>query len=521
MHLRIALPLALSTTAAAQPPSPIVTPRTAPRAEYVLVSGVTGTLPSNRHWSPAVSHGDTMYVFGGRTGEGGGGTRRNDLYSFDATTLTWTQHNADGDANAPSQRFRNAAAWDPVRDVLVIFGGEDAAGTTLNDTWEWDAATNTWTDVTALVSTPPSARRFSAMAWDPITQGMILHGGQDASGARDDTWGYFGPAGGGWAQFTPPTSPGLRANHSLVTRFDRGDIFLCAGHDVGATPNRIHYTDAWRWNPLTLDWEQIVTSTNAVNASMAGNQAVYDPIRQRVVLTGGQGISTNAAATGGAYGTEYGGSPTNWTSEFDCITNEWKLYGATTFGASDSVIGRASRYYTGFLNGKVYKWGGQNPAGGNESSVKEYQANPIADSTPIGAGCDNSLTFPVTLAPRAIQAGSGTTPSRPWLGSAYEFTTDGLVAGSLSATLVGFTTAPAPIPLNLVFPASNPCDLLIDAAVATIPLTIVGGSADAALSLGDDTALLTLTVNLQTVQVEGALTWVSASNMLQLQIGVN
>ena len=99
--------LALCASAAAQLPTPNPLPRVKPRAEWVATTGVTGTVPANRHWSQAAGNDTSLFVFGGRTGTSGSGSKRNDLFEFDATTLAWTQHNADGDPNAPLQRYRN------------------------------------------------------------------------------------------------------------------------------------------------------------------------------------------------------------------------------------------------------------------------------------------------------------------------------------------------------------------------------------------------------------------------------
>lgn len=497
------LALLSTSTLAAQIPAPAPTPRVVPRAEWIVTAGVSGSIPANRHWSPAVEAGDKMYVFGGRTGTTGSGSKRNDLHEFDATTLTWTTMNVDGAPGAPTQRYRNVAAWDQSGGKLVMFGGEDSAGGLLGDTWEWDPNTNVWTETTPAAPNPgtntPSARRFAAMAYDPVTTGLILFGGTDASGsALDDTWLYIA---GSWAPLVPATIPPARANHSMVTRADFGDVFLCAGNDLITGGGRTHHLDTWRWNGG--DWVQIVPTTAAVPHGHAGNQAVYDSLRQRVVLQGGQGISTNSANTGGAYGTAYGGSPSGWTSEFDCVSNEWKLYGDASALTADPVIGRASRYYPAFLAGKVYLWGGQNPAGVGASltEVKEYQANPIAAATSFGAGC-NSMTMTASTA--------------PWAGRTFELSVNGLQAGSLVGGFFGFVPHAAPIPLTPVpFPG---CATLLIQEVATFPLTNVGGVATFALPISDDPGVLGLSPYFHAVQVEAGFN-LSSSNALQLTLG--
>lgn len=477
--LTIAAALLSSGALLAQLPAPNPQPRTAPRPAYAGITTM-GTTPANRHWSPAASNGTSMFVFGGRTGTGNG-AKRNDLHEFDAATLTWTEHNPDGDPNAPTARFRNGLSWESTRSRLVVFGGEDDQGNILGDTWEWDPLTNTWAN--ANPGTAPSARRFSSMTQDPGTGGILLFGGWDANGTPlNDTWLYIG---GTWVQLSPATSPPARGHHTLVTRSDFGDVFLCAGHD-GLATGRTHFLDTWRWDSAGGTWVQITPSTTAIPHGHAGNWAVYDPTRQRVVLTGGQGISTASGNTGGAYGTAYGGSPSSWTSEFDCVTNEWILYGPAAFSTADPVIGRASRYYTAFLGDRIYKWGGQNPSGTGRplTEMKEYVATPPASTASFGMGCSGLAL---------------TADNDPWLGRTFESTVSGLAPGSLVWGITGFTLMTTP--LASLNPAGGAgCDLLM-VVDGTFFLLNVGGAADFDLPLPNNLAFAGAQMHLQAIQV--------------------
>jgi hypothetical protein len=65
-------------------------------------------------------------------------------------------------------------AYDDATGTVVLFGGETAAGTYLNDTWTWDGTT--WTEQFPAVR--PSAR-VTAMTYDSLTQTVVLFGGAD------------------------------------------------------------------------------------------------------------------------------------------------------------------------------------------------------------------------------------------------------------------------------------------------------------------------------------------------------
>jgi hypothetical protein len=72
---------------------------------------------------------------------------------------------------------------------VVLFGGFDGSSY-FNDTWVWgDHGVPTWTQ--NLPSTSPSARALSSMARDVLRGQLVLFGGADANGnLLNDTWVY-------------------------------------------------------------------------------------------------------------------------------------------------------------------------------------------------------------------------------------------------------------------------------------------------------------------------------------------
>ena len=133
---------------------------------------------------------------------------------------------------------------------------------------------------------------------------MLLFGGQtnDVSPPTytNETWELLG---GVWAQFSPANSPAPRAEHSLVTRDDEfHDVLLCGGLDnASAAPDQIRHLDVWKWTGadwILLSNYNVLTGTGGTwPASANGNQAVYDPLRKRVVVQGGNGIQVAANVT--------------------------------------------------------------------------------------------------------------------------------------------------------------------------------------------------------------------------------
>ncbi|MFN2607384.1 MAG: kelch repeat-containing protein, partial [Acidimicrobiales bacterium] len=84
----------------------------------------------------------------------------------------------------PSARAFAAAAYDPDKDRVVLFGGQTPKVS--DETWIWDGST--WRPPKGQPTVRPAARQGASMAFDG-TQ-LVLFGGADASGrpVTDGTW---------------------------------------------------------------------------------------------------------------------------------------------------------------------------------------------------------------------------------------------------------------------------------------------------------------------------------------------
>jgi hypothetical protein len=78
---------------------------------------------------------DRVMVFGGYVLANGSGSTVGDLGEWDPASGAWQQCPASGDA--PGPRMKAAFAYDPTRDVLVLYGGDPGSGSTTTDVWEW------------------------------------------------------------------------------------------------------------------------------------------------------------------------------------------------------------------------------------------------------------------------------------------------------------------------------------------------------------------------------------------------
>ncbi|MCA8952863.1 MAG: hypothetical protein KDE27_25360 [Planctomycetes bacterium] len=456
----LALPAIAQTT---------VHPLVAPRANYTVVAGSDTGAPSARMWGGSATDGTRLFVFGGRTSPAGaaGSVYFNGLYAFDTVTGSWTTLSPEGDPNAPANGFRQAMAYDPSGNRLVIVGGASAAGVfpAFGTTHVFDLATNTWSTIANPTpgTTGPQEHLDGKLAFDAASGSLVLFGGTIAAGATGrmgETWLLSGTT---WTPVTGLTAgvdrPSDRALHAMAARSaPYGDVVLVGGRD---TADAIQ-NDTWRWDGVTGTWSQITPINATVPVSWAsGNEVVYDALREVLVINNGPG-------TGIAPSNTTSGS-TGWVSEYDCVVNEWRAFGVntTTQGSSDPIVGNVQRFFSAFVAGKVLLWAGQNTntiGDADLTKVKEYQADPLASATPYGSGC-NGL---------ALAAGSN-----PWGGRTWSLTGSGF--GPTAVGALGISLAQTALPLPS--PGLSGCDLLIDTNLLLTAVLLLPSAGSASYSL--------------------------------------
>ena len=176
--------------------------------------------------------------------------------------------------NSPQLRHNYATAFDPVRGVMVLFGGSDAFGG-FPDTWEFDG--RDWRRITM---TGPSLRDDAAMAFDGTRNRVLLFGGRGPSAQPlNDTWEWNGAA---WLQLNPVNNPGPRHSAAMAYDVARNRVVLFGG--ASSLPGT-RFDDTWEWNGT--DWTQRAPSVRP--AERNGHAMTYRSDRQRVVLVAGDG----------------------------------------------------------------------------------------------------------------------------------------------------------------------------------------------------------------------------------------
>ncbi|MFL5318464.1 MAG: kelch repeat-containing protein [Myxococcaceae bacterium] len=266
----------------------------------------SGTPPTNRIdvsmvWAPDRS---AFIVFGGsQDALGTGGARFNNLFELKvnatAKTATWTPLTPTG--TPPSNRGAACAGYDTVRNRLILFGGEVSNATMIADVYEWDSATNAWSQPTN-VTNMPTARGFAACIWEPGVNRLLLYGGENgnplAGGAAYD------PVNAQWTTLNFATNAGPHTDAlGTYSEFYVGMIFF-----GGRTAASTYTNETW----LT----QLIGATPAANAGPDQTQP-----EGKTVLLDGLG-STDPYGLTLTY---------QWTQQSGPIVS---LSGANTAGAS-------------------------------------------------------------------------------------------------------------------------------------------------------------------------------------------
>jgi len=217
-------------------------------------------------------------VVGGRGKKVCGDCAASDFYKFDLTTAkgAWTQ--VCGNVTTPCQPSmmqEAAAVYDPVRDLIVMYGGLDG-GASSNNTWEYSPATNTWKKVCGgNTGCGPPALFGEGLVYDPTRDEILLFGGMGAGGTSNtETW-LYSPRTGKWKKANPDTHPPTQ-KFPVMDYVSKLRQVVLIGAEAGA---------AHTWTFDGSQWKDLGIRGGPALASPAKqNQGAYDPWTDNFVL---------------------------------------------------------------------------------------------------------------------------------------------------------------------------------------------------------------------------------------------
>ncbi|MFZ9886415.1 MAG: Kelch repeat-containing protein [Myxococcota bacterium] len=208
----------------------------------------------------------------------------NDTWEWDGASWELVD---DGTAGA-TRRVSATLAYDPERQVSVLFGGNTANSyaSMTGEVWEWNGTL--WTQVFPNVASPqdqPPLLNQPSMVFDPGIGEVVLHGGQRTDFTSEKgTWVYDGHRFARYEPLDPENdNDPPRLFDFSATAFKNGSVVVFGGRDNG---NSGAYQDA-TWIYEGQSWRKLdvaVAPSPRTFATMA-----YDSSREVIVLFGGGG----------------------------------------------------------------------------------------------------------------------------------------------------------------------------------------------------------------------------------------
>jgi hypothetical protein len=197
-------------------------------------------IPGNRvaAYDP-INH--AQILFGGATH---GNLLRNDTWAFDLLNRSWRNLNPP---IAPPARDSHAMVFDSDNGVMVLFGGYNQTNVVLNDTWIYNVSTNIWAELHPTFS--PAPRYHHGMAYDPVRKVVVMYGGEPISLYGHDTW-TFDLSQNTWTKQNPVDHPSSRQGSFMSFDGRTGVVILHGGY------SSIVETDIWAYDTGNNTWQK-------------------------------------------------------------------------------------------------------------------------------------------------------------------------------------------------------------------------------------------------------------------------
>ena len=296
--------------------------------------------------SPAMAYDikrNRTVMFGGSYPAPGPGpityTSLNDTWEFESST-NWTQ--VQGQIVGIPSRMRHAMAYDSNRNKTVMFGGIGIDLAPRDDTWEWNGST--WTQV-SVTGIKPSPRHGHVMVYDPLRHVIVLYGGsyapvqslQTANWTTtrgpfcSDTWEFNGTT---WSQINQNDGIGEQGStidvastpvnnrRSAITNL--GDTAATSGIFMyGGLPDSFGGTkEAFVWRKIPKQFGYIANYWSAVPPpppppqsyyGVWGHAAAYNPNTNKVCIWGGTSTDQDTNSTNNSRFIEFNLTNSQWT----------------------------------------------------------------------------------------------------------------------------------------------------------------------------------------------------------------
>jgi len=364
----------------------------------------------------------------------------------------WTQITPVG----ASPRWGHQMVTDTALNRVITFGGRAPTITALaNDTRAWTGTA--WQEI--VTANAPSPRFLYGMAYDSARDRVVLFGGRDGFAPNNETWEFDGT---NWTQILTANAPAAREEMGFVFDQSLGRVVMFGGCDEST---QSIYGDTWWYDGV--DWSE-VTPANSPTPRFRGTM-IYDSARARSVYYGGFDGTTILQDTleysGGEWSTvpPAGTNPPNGTealAAYDPQRQKYVLFGG--FG--------------GTFSGDTW----------------EFTGNTDGVFSLYGAACDLASGTP------------GLTGSTPNINSSANISATNLGTSTGAVFVLGLSDTVfngLPLPLDLAVIGLPGCGLLASGDLLELVLA-AGGSADYVLNIPNQGNLVGQSVYVQAIAFE-------------------
>lgn len=211
----------------------------------------------------------------------------NETWSF--SNGTWAELHP---SESPPGRYFGMMADDPAAGYVLLFGGGNGSAL-LNDTWAFSRGN--WVELQPRHSPPPLEE--AAIAYDRIASEIVLFGGLTAGAlnASNETWTFDR---GDWVNVTEPVGPPGWVSPTMAPDPVTGGVLLHGG--ISALYFPTYYQQTWSFG-LDDEWiNETAASGSEPPPSVLYSLATFDPVRNETLLFGG-GDSTDIPSGTWAY----------------------------------------------------------------------------------------------------------------------------------------------------------------------------------------------------------------------------
>ena len=301
-----------------------------------------GTVPTDR--APAGvaldARRNRLLVYAGAAVDLQNYAEYNDVYALSlAGSPTWSKLAPPEPQPAPA--YTSAALLDPVGDRLITFSGYGQAS---SEIWGLSlGASPVWTELVPVGGVPLGRMGQTAILDTPRNRMVVFGGLQGDQYPLNDVWVYDLAGAGGWTLLTPTGArPSPRLDHTAVFDSVRNRMVVFGG---GGGHNE-YRNDVWALSLSgTPAWTQLSPSGAAPPARRLQG-AVVDRTRNRMVIFGGNNGNTLTDV---------------WALSLTTVDGTWTQLATTGTGPFDTYAPVAGAYdqlrdriiFTGSGDGKV------------------------------------------------------------------------------------------------------------------------------------------------------------------------